>query len=81
MSNQGLHFDAGGTAKQSPKAIQALGAARENFTRLVIAGGGLLLLIITFLLAMFFRPEFARDVLVVIGSTTGFIVGREYSQR
>jgi peptidoglycan/LPS O-acetylase OafA/YrhL len=65
----------------TPKTIEAWGFARERFTRLIIAAIALILLIAVFVLAMFFRPEYARDVLLVIGTTIGFVAGREYSLR
>lgn len=40
----------------------------ERVTRLIIAAVALILLIAVFVLAMFFRPEFARDILLVIGT-------------
>lgn len=82
MSSKGVHVQPGGfTVPQTPKAIGAWGSARENFARWVITGIALGCLIVVFTLSMFWRPEFARDILLVISTTIGFVAGREFSAR
>lgn len=65
----------------SPKAIEAAGVARESFARLIICGIVLGMLVICFAIAMWREANYARDILLVIGSTLGFLVGREYGSR
>jgi hypothetical protein len=77
MTN-GLHVDPSGKAPkpQAPKAIQALGQAREGFAR-VIAGGVILgILAIAYLVALFTKVEDADKILLVVGSGMGFLLGR-----
>ncbi len=79
MSETGLHVDKAGTLgkpkKQSPKTIQAWANARESFARTICGSVILVLLIISYILTLFCKPEHANNVLVVVGSGLGFLLG------
>lgn len=85
MSESGMRVEPGGFASKpkpaSPRAIEASGYARDSFTRLIICGVVLLLLIVCFGIAMWQKLEYARDILLVVSSTLGFLAGREYSKK
>jgi len=60
---------------QSPKAIRAWSQARDSFTRTVLGGIVLVLLTLAYVVALFQRLEGAANILVVIGSGLGFLLG------
>lgn len=85
MSNDGLHLEkSGGVTIQrqpSPKSILASGHARESLARVVIVGVVLGLLVVCLGCSLVWRPDQAKDVLLVIGSTLGFLLGRELPKK
>jgi len=78
-SSSDLHVDPGGgftkPKTQSPKAIKAWGQARDSFARTLIGGGVLLLLGIGYCVALYNKLESASNILVVIASGLGFLLG------
>jgi hypothetical protein len=66
---------------QKPATIKATAEAREGLIRLIILGVVLLSLMGTFILAMKYRADYAREILLVIGSSIGYLAGRSQSQR
>ena len=80
MSDVKLHVDTAGSVgkpkTQSPKTINAWAQAREGFTRIVVAGIVLALLTIAYIVALFMKVEGAQNILLVIGSGMGFLLGR-----
>lgn len=75
-----LHVDQSGSISrpktQSPKAIQAQGQARESLARTVIGGVVLCLLTIAYIVALFQGIDGANNILVLLGSGIGFLLGR-----
>ncbi len=80
MSNSPpVHLDQIGTfAKprtQSPKVIHAWSQARDSFTRTLLGGVILSLLTIAFIVALFMKVEGASNILVMLGTGLGFLLG------
>ena len=76
MPSSDLHLTSGGSGRpQSPKAIKAYGQARESFVRVIVGGVVLGILAIGYIIALWNKLEGAHDILLVIGSGLGFILG------
>lgn len=79
QSSNSVHIDQSGSiAKprtQSAKVIQAWSQARDSFTRTVIGGCLLGLLTIAYIAALFLKIENANNILVMLGSGLGFLLG------
>jgi hypothetical protein len=80
MSNTNpLHVDQSGSISkpkiQSPKVIQAWSQARDSFARTVIGGVVLGLLTIAYIVALFQKIDGASNILVMLGSGIGFLLG------
>ena len=80
MSNQqGLHVDQSGSISkpktQSTKVINAWSQARDSFTRTVIGGVVLGVLSIAYVVALFMKIDDAHNILVIVGSSLGFLLG------
>ena len=79
MANTDLHIEKTGNLpkprSQSPKTIKALGQARDSFTRILAGGFVLGVLTIAYVVALFNKLEGASNILVVIGSGLGFLLG------
>lgn len=73
-----LHLDKSGSLSrpQSPKAIAALGQARNSFARTVIGGVVLCLLTMAYIVALFYKVDGASNGLTIIGTGLGFLLGR-----
>ena len=70
------------TRRPTPKQVEAQSQARNSFARIVVLGGLLGLLIVTAIVAMIWRPENVKDVLLVIGPTAAYMAGRvDFSRR
>ncbi len=61
---------------QSPKAIEALGKAREGVARILFGGSTLFVLAIAYVFALFLEVRGAENLLVVISSGIAFELGR-----
>lgn len=74
-----LHVDQSGSISkpktQSPKVIQAWSQARDSFARTVIGGVVLGLLTIAYIAALFQKIDGANNILVMLGSGIGFLLG------
>jgi hypothetical protein len=74
-----LHLDESGTISkprtQSPKVIHAWSLARDTYARTVIGGVLLALLTIAYIVALFMKAEGASNILVLLGSGLGFLLG------
>lgn len=74
-----LHVDQSGSISkpktQSPKVIQAWSQARDSFARTVIGGVVLGLLTIAYIVALFQKIDGANNILVMLGSGIGFLLG------
>lgn len=86
MRNQSpLHLDNSGVIPkprtQSPKIINAWSQARDSFTRTIIGGVILGLLTIAFIVAMFYKIENANNILVMLGTGLGFLLGGRDNQK
>jgi hypothetical protein len=80
MNPQALNVPPGGTAtpqtaELTPEIIAAKGQSRDSLVRLIILGGLLGLLCLAYCAAMIWRPENARDVLLVISSLGAYLIG------
>ena len=81
MSNQfqSVHLDKSGSITrpktQSPKVINALSRAHDTFTRTVCGSIILGLLTIAYLVALCKQIPNAHEILVVVGSALGFLLG------
>lgn len=80
MSSEGVHVDSrGGEVKPpkppTPKAIAAQSQSRNSNARIVILGGLLFFLCATLVIALVWRPENVKDILIVIGSIAGYMAG------
>lgn len=65
----------GRAQSQSPQAIRAQGHARVSFARVVVGGIVLGLLAVGYVIALFNKLDAAHDILLVIGSGLGFLLG------
>jgi hypothetical protein len=87
MSNEGIHVDSSGGEVRppkppTPKAIEAQSQSRNSFARIVVLGGLLLLLCVALGVALFYRPDNVKDILIVIGSIAGYMAGSgDFSRR
>lgn len=74
------NFGSGGFRADKPKtprAIEAEGAAKENFARVVVAGIVLGGLVIALIIDLFRGSENVKDILLIMGGTLGFLIGRD----
>lgn len=85
MSSPGVRIDRGGETKVSkpatPKAIDAHSQSRNSFAKIVIIGVLLALLTLALFVALIWRPEHTKDLLLVIGSIAAYIAGSSESSR
>jgi hypothetical protein len=86
MSSEGVHLDPSGAKDKpkppTPKAIAAHSQSRNSFARIIILGGLLFLLCVALGVALFYRPDNVKDLLIVIGSIAGYMAGAgDFSRR
>lgn len=72
-----VHLDKSGSLPKAatPKAIQASAKARDSFARIIFGGSILGLLAIAYIAALFCEIEGANNILVILGSGLGFLLG------
>ena len=73
-----LHLDRSGSSRakpQTPKAISALGQARESFARTCIAGVVMLGLLIALGIALWKESDHVHSILLILGSGLGYLLG------
>ena len=77
--NSPLHVDESGSIPkpktQSPQTIRATAEARNRFAQIIIGGIILGFLAIAYAVALFKEISGASEILVVIGSGIGFLLG------
>ena len=77
-----LRFNAGGAGKPPPpRTIAAQSRARNSFIGLVILGGLLGLLMVGVFVSLDHRPEHVKDLLILVGTISGYIAGALIQQR
>lgn len=75
-----IQIPPGGSGFQSskpltPKQVAAHAQSRNSFTRILFLGGLLFLLCSCTIAAMIWRPEHVKDLLLIIGTTAGYMAG------
>ncbi len=76
MPSSDLHLRPSGSGRpQSPKTIKAHAQARESFVRVVVGGVILGTLSVAYIVALWNKLDGAHDILLVIGSGLGFLLG------
>jgi hypothetical protein len=77
MANDPIRIDQHGSIRpHTPKAIDAMGKAREGFARVVVGGVVLGGLTLAYIVGLFMRVPDVHNILVVVGSGVGFLLGR-----
>ena len=75
----GIHVDSSGSfakpRSQSPKVINAWAQARDSFAKTLIGGIILGILTIAYIVALFKEIAAANNILVMISSGLGFLLG------
>lgn len=79
MVNNSIHVDQTGAIpkpkSQSPKVIHAWSQARDSFTRTITGGIILVVLTLAYIVALFLKVDGANNILVMVGSGLGFLLG------